>query len=120
MQHNCTETQKVGLPLMNCRGQAYDNGANVSSKKSGLQKRILGLNPQAFCLPCSGHSLNLVLCEFAKRCTKFFTFFENIQKTYAIFSFSSKRWNILKKNCKKVVKHPLTLPGKANYLVSRQ
>ena len=98
--------EEVGLPLMNCRGQAYDNGANMSGKKSGLQKRILDLNPQAFFLPCASHTLNLVLCDSAKSCIEFFTFFGNIQKIYAILSSSTKRWNILKKNCKKVVKHP--------------
>ena len=56
-------------------------------------------------LPCASHSPNLVLCDSAKSCKAFFTFFGNIQKIYAIFS-STKHWEILKKHCKKVVKYP--------------
>ena len=97
--------EEINLPLENCRGQAYDNGANMSGKNTGLQRRILDLNPLALFLPCASHSLNLVLCDSAKSCKEFFTFFGNIQKIYAIFS-STKRWDVLKKHCKKVVKYP--------------
>ncbi|XP_065672123.1 uncharacterized protein LOC136089950 [Hydra vulgaris] len=48
-----------GLNKSFCRGQGYDNGANMKGKKVGLQKRILDLNPLAFYLPCGSHSLNL-------------------------------------------------------------
>jgi hypothetical protein len=34
--------------LKHCRGQGYDNGANIKGKTSGVQKRILDLNPLAF------------------------------------------------------------------------
>ena len=33
------------IPISNCRGQGYDNGANMAGKNSGLQKRILDINP---------------------------------------------------------------------------
>ena len=66
--------EEVGLPLMNCRGLAYDNGANMSGKKSGLQKRIFDLNPQAFFLHCASLSLNLGLGDSAKSCIKFSLF----------------------------------------------
>ena len=97
--------EEINLPFENCRGQAYDSGANMSGKNTGLQ-RILDLNPLALFLPCASHSLNLVLCDSAKSCKEFFTFFGNIQKIYAIFSSSTKRWDVLKKHCKKVVKYP--------------
>ena len=33
------------LDIQNIRGQGYDNGANMRSKKNGLQKLILNKNP---------------------------------------------------------------------------
>ena len=51
---------ELGLDISNCKGQGYDNGANMAGKKNGLQNKILQLNPQARFVPCSCHSLNLV------------------------------------------------------------
>lgn len=39
---------KHGLQISNCRGQGYDNGANMKGKNNGVQKRILDMNPLAF------------------------------------------------------------------------
>ena len=49
-----------GLDIKNCRGQTYDNAANVSGIYSGLQAGIKALNSLAFFIPCSTHSLSLV------------------------------------------------------------
>lgn len=38
---------KHGLELNDCRGQGYDNGANMKGKNSGVQRRILDVNPLA-------------------------------------------------------------------------
>jgi hypothetical protein len=49
------------------RGQGYDNGANMSGKHAGVQKRILDMNPRAFYAQCNSHTrLQLLLCECAK------------------------------------------------------
>nr|XP_047123034.1 zinc finger MYM-type protein 1-like [Hydra vulgaris] len=58
-----TSTRDFGLNISFCRGQGYDNGANMKGKKIGLQKRILDLNPLAFYLPCGSHSLDLVIYD---------------------------------------------------------
>ncbi|KAL7303989.1 hypothetical protein TKK_0003644 [Trichogramma kaykai] len=52
--------EELGLNLNDCRGQSYDNAANMSGCYSGLQARIRELNPLADYVPCSAHSLNLV------------------------------------------------------------
>uniref|UniRef100_A0A2S2QHK7 Zinc finger MYM-type protein 1 n=1 Tax=Sipha flava TaxID=143950 RepID=A0A2S2QHK7_9HEMI len=49
------------LKLSNCKGQGYDNGANMKGKNKGIQARILRTNPRAFSMPCGCHSLNLVV-----------------------------------------------------------
>ena len=85
---------KNNLDLKNCRGQGYDNGANMKGKHSGVQKRILDQNPLAVFLPCGCHSLNLVLCDAAKSSVKSITFFGILGRLYSLFAASTKRWNI--------------------------
>ncbi|XP_047142378.2 zinc finger MYM-type protein 1-like [Hydra vulgaris] len=51
--------QELGVNLDDMRGQGYDNGANMRGKYNGVQARIRQLNPRAFFVPCSAHSLNL-------------------------------------------------------------
>uniref|UniRef100_A0A0L8H404 DUF4371 domain-containing protein n=1 Tax=Octopus bimaculoides TaxID=37653 RepID=A0A0L8H404_OCTBM len=46
----------LGLDLMDCRGQSYDNGSNMKEKHSGVQARFLQKNLQAFYLPCMNQS----------------------------------------------------------------
>ncbi|GFT27606.1 DUF4371 domain-containing protein [Trichonephila clavipes] len=58
--------KKLGLNLLDMRGQAYDNGANMRGEKSGVQSRIRTLNPRTIYVPCSSHSLNLVINDMAK------------------------------------------------------
>uniref|UniRef100_A0ABD2WP07 DUF4371 domain-containing protein n=1 Tax=Trichogramma kaykai TaxID=54128 RepID=A0ABD2WP07_9HYME len=50
--------EELGLNLNDCRGQSYDNAANMSGCYSGLQAQIRELNPLADYVPCSTHSLN--------------------------------------------------------------
>ena len=48
-----TALEKHGLLLSNIRGQGYDNGANMSGKNNGVQRKILDINPRAFYVPCN-------------------------------------------------------------------
>ncbi|XP_022851453.1 zinc finger MYM-type protein 1-like [Olea europaea var. sylvestris] len=84
------------LDVDNIRGQVYDNGANMSGRHKGVQKRLLEINPRAFYTPCGCHSLNLALCDMANCCSKAMSFFGVIQRIYTVFSSSPKRWKIFK------------------------
>ncbi|XP_065645572.1 zinc finger MYM-type protein 1-like [Hydra vulgaris] len=84
-----------GLNISFCRGQGYDNGANMKGKKIVLQKRILDLNPLAFYLPCGSHSLNLVICDTAQSSLNSINVFGIIQRLFTLFSASTSRWNVL-------------------------
>ena len=97
---------ELGLDSSNCEDRGYDNGANMAGKKNGLQNKILQLNPQARFVPCSCHSLNLVLSDCAKSNVTFMTFFGSLQKLYSKLSASTKKWQILKQHCPLVVKYP--------------
>ncbi|GBN26203.1 hypothetical protein AVEN_62931-1 [Araneus ventricosus] len=39
--------EQEGLDFKNCRGQSYDNGANMAGKYQGVQARISESNPLA-------------------------------------------------------------------------
>ncbi|XP_074271394.1 uncharacterized protein LOC141595331 [Silene latifolia] len=96
------ELQKVlkslDLNIDDIRGQGYDNGSNMKGKHKGLQKRLLEVNPSALYMPCACYSLNLALSDMAHSCTRAVLFFGIVQRIYALFSSSSKRWKILLDN----------------------
>lgn len=93
------QLDEYGLKLSNCRGQSYDNGSNMIGLYKGVQSRILQNNPRAFFVPCSAHSLNLVLRDSAKSSTKAITFFGYLGRIYNLFSASTHRWDIFKSHC---------------------
>lgn len=90
---------EYGMQISNCRGQSYDNGANMTGQYQGVQSRILQLNSRAFFMPCASHNLNLLFRDIAKSSAKAITFFGTIERIYTIFSASTSRWAILNKHC---------------------
>lgn len=97
-----------GLSILDCRGQGYDNGANMKGIYNGVQAHILRQNPKAFFTPCGSHNLNLVLGDIAKSSVFAISFFGTLQKVYNIFSGSTARWDLLKKYVKKLTPKPLS------------
>ncbi|XP_018367031.1 PREDICTED: zinc finger MYM-type protein 1-like [Trachymyrmex cornetzi] len=89
-----------GLDFTNCRGQGYDNGANMKGFKSGVQAQLLRENRKAFFTPCGCHNLNLVLADIANVSPKAVTFFDVIQRLYTFLSASNYRYDIAKKRLK--------------------
>ncbi|XP_023809021.1 zinc finger MYM-type protein 1-like [Oryzias latipes] len=88
--------EELGISFEDCRGQSYDNGANMKGKNKGVQARLLEKNPRALFLPCGAHTLNLVVCDAAKRSVDAMSYFGVLQKLYTLFSASAQRWAILK------------------------
>ena len=68
-------SEKLRLDLADCRGQCYDNGANMKGKEAGFQARFLKINPKALYIPCANHSLNLVVVDSVKSSTEALVFF---------------------------------------------
>lgn len=91
---------KHGFELKNCRGQGYDNGANMKGIHNGVQKRILDQNPLALFLPCGCHNLNLLLCDAVQTSIKSITLFGILQRLFTLFSGSAKCWTILTEHVK--------------------
>lgn len=83
------------LDFNKCRGQSYDNAANMSGRYKGMQQKILEKNPFAVYIPCAGHSLNLVGRAAVDCCLEAVKFFGIIEKLHAFFSASTHRWAVL-------------------------
>ncbi|XP_037775528.1 uncharacterized protein LOC119572492 [Penaeus monodon] len=86
---------KCGIDFSKCRGQSYDNAANMSGKYNGMQTHILKQNKYAIFVACDGHSLNLIGRAAADCCLEVIIFFGIIQEIYNFFSSSTKRWAVL-------------------------
>lgn len=100
--------KELDLCIDDLRGQGYDNGSNMKGKNSGVQKRIKDINPRAFFVPCSSHSLNLVVNDAAHCCLEATKFFSLVQEIYVYFSASTQRWSILKKHVTNLTLKPLS------------
>jgi hypothetical protein len=86
----------IGLDFDLCRGQTYDNAATMSGRLSGLQKRLLDINPKATFLNCDNHSLNLAALHSAEIDPAIVTFFGTVHELFNFFSNSPQRWAKLK------------------------
>ena len=95
---------ELQLELSDCRGQSYDNGANMKGKHSGVQARMLDINPKAVYVHCAIHTLNLVVVDSANSSTEAVTFFGVLTRLYVLFSSSAQRWEILKKHVELSIK----------------
>lgn len=89
--------EELNIPFDDCRGQSYDNAANMKGKSKRVQARLLKINPHA-------HTLNLVISDAAKSSLDATNFFGYLQRIFALFSASTQRWDILKHHVKITVK----------------
>ncbi|XP_045898642.1 zinc finger MYM-type protein 1-like, partial [Micropterus dolomieu] len=96
--------EELNIPFEDCRGQSYDNGANMKGKNKGVQARLLQLNSRAFFVPCGAHSLNLVVADAAKSSPDAIGYFGYVAKLFKLFSASTHRWDILLKHVKTTLK----------------
>ncbi|XP_065650383.1 zinc finger MYM-type protein 1-like [Hydra vulgaris] len=89
--------EKDGLTISNCRGQSYDNGANMSGKYNSVKVRIHSFNESARFFPCAAHTLNLVGVHTAEVSPLTITFFGKVQAIFNFFSSFTSRWKKLMK-----------------------
>jgi hypothetical protein len=82
------------ISLMNCRGQSYNNTANMSGHYSGLEARLKEQNKYALHVPRAGHSINLVRAEAVDCNLNVTIYFDFVQNLYNFFS-STHCWEIL-------------------------
>jgi len=77
--------KEYGLDINNCRGQAYDNGANMAGLYKGVRAYILNQNPLAFFVPYAAYSLNLCLEDAGGSSSQTQLFFLMIERIYDYF-----------------------------------
>ncbi|XDV19134.1 hypothetical protein PO909_024682, partial [Leuciscus waleckii] len=87
--------QDMGIDIGNCRGQCYDNAANMSGVYSGLQARIKQVNPLVECVPCAAHTLNVVGVNSVNCCLETEEFFNLVQTLLHFSSKSTSRWQTI-------------------------
>lgn len=92
--------EELNIPVEDHRGQSYDNGANLKGKNKGVQARFLQLSTRPFFVPCSAHTLNLVVADAAKTFQDAFGYFGYLTKLFELFSASNHRWDFLLKHIK--------------------
>nr|XP_022906870.1 zinc finger MYM-type protein 1-like [Onthophagus taurus] len=99
---------KQNIDIQDMRGQGYDNGANMRGKHNGLQKKILDINSRAFYIPCSSHTLNLIVNDAANSSLEICSFVDLIHEIYVFFSASPHRWHVFKNECPTLTLKPLS------------
>lgn len=106
--------EKKNLNIACCRGQGYDNASNMAGRYNGLQARIKNLNPFADFVPCSAHSLNLVIVKGVECNSKVLDYFNFLQEIYKFFSVSTHRWKLLTDKINKESGKGLTLKSRSS------
>lgn len=92
--------EENGINIEDCRGQSYDNAANMSGKYNGVQAKLLEKCSVAHYVPCTAHSLNLVGKGAAESCPTAAEFFGLLQSLYSWLVSSTHRWQVHRKHLK--------------------
>ena len=85
MESFLEKAHSLDLNIADMRAQSYDNGANMKGKNKGVQSKMLELNDRALYLPCSSHTLNLVISDAAKSSISALNFFGIVNSLCNIF-----------------------------------
>jgi len=97
ISHQIVEiAESKGLSLGKCRGQGYDGARTMSGIYSGVQKRILAIQPKAVYVHCAAHNLNLVINDAVCKVQETASFFTTLEDLYVFFGHSIRRWDLLK------------------------
>ncbi|KAJ8895075.1 hypothetical protein PR048_000400 [Dryococelus australis] len=89
-------------------GFGHGNDANMRGKLVGVQSRMFNMNPLAFFVPYSTHSLNLAVTDAALSCKEAVTFLGIVHEVYNYFSASTHRRFVLKEHVSDLTVKPLS------------
>ena len=82
---------RLGLPLSQCRGQAYDSASNMSGHISGVAARIEEAEPTAIYAHCLAHSTNLCLQAVGRQSSPIREALDLTMEVSQLIRFSPKR-----------------------------
>ena len=86
------ELQQKDLDVMMCRGQRYVNASTMAGVRTGVHRRIKGINSNNLFIPCGNYSLNLAGVYEVGSSEVSETFFAVVKWIYSFFSVSTHRW----------------------------
>ncbi|KAL2098204.1 hypothetical protein ACEWY4_007411 [Coilia grayii] len=95
---------EYGIDIEDCRGQCFDNGANMRGVHRGVQARVKEVNNRAFFVPCCPHNLNLAIEHAAESSNEAKNFFGILNWLYKLSRKSTKRWAILEEHLQIILK----------------
>ena len=85
---------RCALPIVQCRGQAFDGASNMSGANNGVQALIKEENSKALYVHCLAHSLNLCLKDVTKSCILIGNAMDFIFTLVQLIRFSPKRLSL--------------------------
>ena len=88
---------RLGLDLIDCRGQAYDGASNMSGRLSGVQAKISADYPKAIYIHCLCHSPNLAVQDSSRNVLLIRKTLDTVQELSNLIHYSPKRKCLLDK-----------------------
>ena len=85
---------RCSLPIVLCRGQAYDGASNMSGARNGVQALVKHEADRALYVHCFAHSLNLCVQEVSKGIELIQNIMDFIHELVQLIKFSPKRTTI--------------------------
>ncbi|XP_070549960.1 zinc finger MYM-type protein 1-like [Ptychodera flava] len=85
---------RCSLPLVLCRGQAYDGASSMSGRLNGVAAQISRVEPLALRVHCLAHSLNLALQDMARKCTAIRDALDICKSISQLINWSPKRMQL--------------------------
>lgn len=100
---------RLNIPVVKLSGFSFDNASNMSGVHQGVQSRLKALNSSAIYVPCSNHSLDLVLQEAGREVMLIADCLSFVKDVANTINESAKRSNLYKSLFKEgeVVQKPL-------------
>ena len=90
--------RRCNLPLVICRGQAYDGAANMQGLRDGMATQIHAAVPSAIPVHCLAHCLQLVLQEAGRKCRRLREALELMKEIVKLVKLSPKRSTLFAQN----------------------
>lgn len=82
---------RFGIPVSKLSGFSFDTAANMSGVHKGVQARLRERNPSAVYVPCSNHSLDLILQEASREVVLISNCLQFVKDTANTINESAKR-----------------------------
>ena len=93
---------RCSLPIVMCRGQAYDGASNMSGVRNGIQAQVKREADRALYVHCFAHSLNLCVQEVSKGIELIRNVMDFIYQLVQLIKFSPKRTTIFSRFKKEI------------------